>query len=153
LDEAISKKIAFEIAQIDEAIDSAKPLLDLCKLREPDLIEKSAAALLLHSFYNGIENILIIILKNIDPELPNGIKWHKELLDKSFEETTNRKNIFRKEIQEALSDYLEFRHFIRHNYGFHIKWEKMEDLVNELENIWVITKEDLTTFIENKTGD
>lgn len=51
--EAVSKKILFEMAQIDEAIDGAKPLLDLCKLREPDFIERSAAALLLHSFYNG----------------------------------------------------------------------------------------------------
>jgi hypothetical protein len=153
LDEAIRKKILFEIAQIDEAINSAKPLLDLCKLRKPDFIEKSAAALLLHSFYNGIENILLIIFKNIDKELPNGTKWHKRLLDESFEETISRKNIFRREIQETINEYLEFRHFIRHSYGFQIKWEKMEYLFSGLESTWTAMKEDLNTFIETKKED
>jgi hypothetical protein len=150
LDESIRKKIAFEISQIDEALRNSKTLLDLCKSQEPDFVEKSAAALLLHSFYNGIENILTLVFKNIDKELPNGIKWHKELLDRAFEKTNNRKYIFREEIKETLNDYLEFRHFIRHNYSFQIKWEKMEDLVNGLESIWAITKDDLKIFIEDK---
>jgi hypothetical protein len=58
LDENVKRKILFEIAQIDEAINSTKLLRDLCKMKMPDTIEKSAAALLLQSFYNGIENIL-----------------------------------------------------------------------------------------------
>jgi archaellum component FlaC len=134
---------------INEAISSSKPLLDLCELKEPDYVERAAAALLLHSFYNGIENVLLIISKNIENELPNGIKWHKELLDRSFEETDTRKNIFRKENKEILNDYLSFRHFIRHSYGFQIKWEKMKDLVKELGDIWEMVKEDMDVFIEN----
>ena len=51
------------------------------------MIEKSAVALLLQSFYNGIENILIIIVKYFDARLPNSSKWHKELLEKAFEES------------------------------------------------------------------
>jgi hypothetical protein len=51
LDENIRQKILFEISQIDEVIESTKPLRDLCKMRVPDVIEKSAVALLLQSFY------------------------------------------------------------------------------------------------------
>jgi hypothetical protein len=47
LDENVKQKILFEISQIDEVIDSTKPLRDLCKIRMPDIIEKSAVALLL----------------------------------------------------------------------------------------------------------
>jgi hypothetical protein len=46
LDENVKQKILFEISQIDEVIDSTKPLRDLCKLRNPDIIEKLAVALL-----------------------------------------------------------------------------------------------------------
>jgi hypothetical protein len=43
--------------------------------------------LLSQSFYNGIENILTIIVKHFDEKLSNGSKWHKELLEKAFEES------------------------------------------------------------------
>jgi hypothetical protein len=76
LDENVEQKILFEIAQIDEIIDCTKPLRDLCNIKIPDIIEKSAVALLLQSFYNGIENILIIILKHFDLKLPSSSKWH-----------------------------------------------------------------------------
>jgi hypothetical protein len=44
---------------------------------EPDFIESSASALLLHSFFNGIESIVLMILKNIGKIFQavfNGIK-------------------------------------------------------------------------------
>jgi hypothetical protein len=147
LDEGIRQKIEFEINLIDEALNGSKPLLDLCRLREPDYVERAAVALLLHSFYNGIENILLIISKNIEIVLPSGIKWHKELLDKSFEETNGRKNVFRKENREILNEYLSFRHFVRHNYGFQIKWKKMEALAKGVEKVWEMAREDINTFI------
>jgi hypothetical protein len=59
LDEKLKAKLLFEISQIDKLLDGCKPLFDLCKIKEPDFIELSAAAMLLHSFYNGIENMLV----------------------------------------------------------------------------------------------
>jgi hypothetical protein len=91
------------MSQIDEVINSTKPLRDLCKIRVPDIIEKSAAALLLQSFYNGIENILIIIVKHFDGKLPNSSKWHKELLEKAFEESEKHTPILRDEIRIILN--------------------------------------------------
>jgi hypothetical protein len=84
LDEKLKLKIIFEISQIDKLLNDGKPLLDLCKLKTPDFIEMSASALLLHSFYNGIENILRLIIKFYDTKLPNDIKWHMELLERAF---------------------------------------------------------------------
>ena len=119
--DTVSEKIKYEISQIDEAIRDAEPLLQLCKLKIPDMIECSAAALLLHSFYNGIENILLLITKYMGTKIPSGTKWHSELLDNAFIETDNRPIILRNEIKETLQDYLSFRHFVRHNYGFRIR--------------------------------
>jgi hypothetical protein len=130
LDENVGQKILFEIAQIDEIIDSTKPLRDLCNIKIPDIIEKSAVALLLQSFYNGIENILIIIIKHFDFKLPSSSKWHKELLEKAFSKTSKRNQIFRTELNVILNDYMSMRHFIRHTYGFKLDWEQMKNLVN-----------------------
>ena len=51
MDDKLKAKIIFEITQIEKLFNESKPLLDLCKLRKPNFIEMSAAALLLHSFY------------------------------------------------------------------------------------------------------
>jgi hypothetical protein len=44
---------------------------------------------------------------------------------------------------------MSMRHFIRHTYGFRLDWKQMQDLTNEIENVWIVVKEDLNKFIEN----
>lgn len=39
-----------------------------------------SVALNLHSFYAGIERLFEIIAKRIDPTLPSGETWHRDLL-------------------------------------------------------------------------
>jgi len=149
LDNAIIQKIQFEIEQIDELIDSSKPLFDLCKIRDPDFVERCGIALILQSFYNGIEKMMLLIVKNKDKKLPNGIKWHKELFDNTFKENKNRTRIFREELYEQLNDYLQFRHFVRHAYGFKLKWEKMKNILFDMYALWEKIKEDINVFIKN----
>jgi hypothetical protein len=149
LDSAIIQKIQFEIEQIDELLCAVNPLFDLCKIREPDFVEKCGIALILQSFYNGIEKIMLLIMKNKDMVLPNGIKWHKELFDNAFKETKNRTHIFRKELNEQLNDYLQFRHFVRHTYGFQLKWEKMKNILFDMNTLWENIKEDINIFTRN----
>ena len=149
MDSAIIQKVQFEIEQIDELINAASSLYALYKIGEPDFVEKCGIALILHSFYNGIEKITLLILKNKDMELPNGIKWHKELFDNAFKGTKNRSHIFREELYEQLNDYLQFRHFVRHAYGFQLKWDKMKNLLFDMITLWEKVKEDINIFIKN----
>jgi hypothetical protein len=44
------------------------------------LVEITATASVLHSFYNGLENIFLTIAKGLDESVPSGAKWHRELL-------------------------------------------------------------------------
>ena len=71
-------KIKFEISQIDMMISETESLLKLIQNRIPDNVETAALGLFLHSFYNGIENILKFIVKEEHGKLPSGIKWHLE---------------------------------------------------------------------------
>ena len=105
--------------------------------------------MIIHSFYNGIENILLLIIKNKDSVLPNGVKWQKVLFAKAFEATENRSPIFREGLKESLNDYLQFRHFVRHSYGFQLKWEKMKNMLFGMNTIWENIKQDLHMFIKN----
>ena len=76
MDNGLKTKLLFEISQIDKLLSDSKPLFDLYKLKAPDFIEMSAGAMVLHSFYSGIENILLLIIKHYDGQLPNSNKWH-----------------------------------------------------------------------------
>ena len=147
MDNGLKSKVLYEISQLDKLIGDAKPLFDLCKLREPDFIEISAAALVLHSFYNGIENILILIIKHYEGNLPNSNKWHMELLDKAFVPNKNMKQIINNDLKETTEEYLKFRHFVRHTYGFKLKFEQMEDLLNGIDVFWKNIKENIINFL------
>jgi len=149
LDKGLKAKLLFEISQIDKLFNDSKPLFDLYALKTPDFIEMSAGAMVLHSFYNGIENILVLIFKHYDEKLPNSNKWHMELLDKAFVSEENRKQIFSNELQERLEEYMKFRHFVRHSYGFQLEWERMKVLIDGIINFWEAIKRDLINFIEN----
>jgi hypothetical protein len=147
LDEKLKAKILFEISQIDKLIGCRKELLDLCQKKAPVGIELDSAALLLHSFYIGIEKILEFILKDSKERVAESAGSHMELLDKAFVSNANRNQIFKDELREPLDKYLKFRHFIRHSYGFQIEWSRMEHLIKNLESVWSEVKECITDFI------
>ena len=81
LNKIIKTKILFEIQQIDKLILQANPLLKVCKYKNPDFIEMSAMSAVLHSFYNGIESIFLIIEKSEKHSITKSAGWHKELLN------------------------------------------------------------------------
>ena len=149
MNNALKTKLLFEISQIDKLLNESSPLIDLCKLKEPDFIEISACAMILHSFYNGIENILVLIFKHYDGKLPQSNRWHMELLEKAFVSDETRKQVFINDLQNSLEEYMKFRHFVRHSYGFQLEWERMEDLIIGMENCWVAVKQNLSNFMEN----
>jgi hypothetical protein len=148
LDKNIKEKIEYEISQINKLFSEGKPLLDLCKYKELDFIEKSAAGSFLHSFYNGIENLILMIFKSIPENIPNDTHWHKRLLDKSFESTEKRQPLFNKEYKKQLENYLNFRHLFRHTYEYQINPILLKPLINEVGIFWEKLERDIYKFVE-----
>ena len=70
----------FKITEIDRLFLEYKVIFERLKTCDPDLFDTTILASILHSFYNGIENIFSIIAKNIDKRVPNGNKSHQKLL-------------------------------------------------------------------------
>ena len=65
-------QIEFEIGQIDRLFEAYADLLERIHENKPDLVEITALASVLHSFYNGLENIFLSIAKGIDMDVPIG---------------------------------------------------------------------------------
>jgi hypothetical protein len=148
LDDRLKDKLLFEISQIDTSLDVSTPLFYSCKQKTPDYTEMAACAMILQSFYYGIEKMLILIIQHYDGQLPNGSKWHKDLLDKAFVADKNRKAVFFNASQIELKDYLKFRHLIRNVYVFQLEWDRMNNLIFGLHDLWETIKGDIHTFIK-----
>ena len=153
MDSTVLKKILFEIEQIDDHINASSILLDLCRIKEPDYVEKNGVAMILHSFYNGIENIVLMILKNYKEKLPNGYNWHIELLEKTSVQCGERNIIFNSELKCQLEEYRKFRHLVRHIYNYKLNWTMMEGIMNNINTIWGKIKENLNKFFEIEEGN
>ena len=149
MDNNVKEKIEYEISRIEKLLYYAKPLLDLCKTREPDFVEITATAQILHSFYNGVESVVILFLKSINEKVPNDSRWHKTLFEITFGQNSQNIAILRPDIKEQMEKYMYFRHFIRHSYSSELKWNEMEPLVKNLEEIWETIKIDFKLFIKN----
>jgi len=150
LDEIIKLKVEHEISRINKQINDVSPLLSLCRIKEHlDIIEMTASAQVLHSFYNGVESVVILLFKYMDEKLPNDLKWHKTLLEMAFGSNTKNIEILSTEIKSKLEKYLYFRHFIRHSYSSELDWNLMGPLVKGIEDIWKRIKADFKYFIEH----
>jgi len=145
LPDRIREDIEFEQEEIDSLFQLyQKELLDMEE--SPNQVELIAVAGVLHSFYNGIEKILLIIANNIDNNIPSDLNWHKSLLEQMAKENKHRKAVLTRDMKNDLLKYLGFRHFFRHSYSFHLKWERMEELVKSIHNVWEKFKAEISTF-------
>ncbi len=117
--------------------------------QEPDFIGLGSLAMLLHSFYNGLENIFSRIARKIDENMPNSEEWHKELLEQMAKQTEKRAHIVLSDSTcENLKEYLGFRHFSRHAYAFDLDWNLMKDLVLEIDKIKKSVIGEIRSFID-----
>jgi len=119
--DSLTKEILAEKENVEEALQNLK---DAMSRKEKSVIELSAIATFLHNIYNGIENILKQVMKVIDIEIPKSTTWHKDLLNLSVSN-----GIISDKLSDELYEYLTFRHFFVHAYGFMLEEDKLKDLV------------------------
>lgn len=124
----LKKKFLAEKQNVEEALENLRGATDR---RDKSVVELAAIATFLHNIYNGIENILIQILKSQDIKIPKSETWHKDLL-----EVASSNEFISETLSDKLYKYLAFRHFFIHAYGFMLEERKIEPLVKNIPNIW-----------------
>ena len=79
----------------------------------------TAIAAALHNAYNGIEDVLLGIAKDVDGAAPTGDTSHQDLLDQMRAEIPGlRPALLDDALYVSLTELKGFRHRVRHNYGF-----------------------------------
>ncbi len=144
----LKEAIEFELGEIESLFQLyQEELFELDLEQTPDLLELTAFASVLHSFYNGIENILLDIAKNIDKKIPSDPNWHKSLLAQMAEKNIAREAVISEGMKNELKKYLTFRHFYRHSYSFHLEWEELEKLIKPIHQVWEKFKAEISAFL------
>ena len=137
----LTRKIAAEKENVEKALDNLK---DAMGRKERSTVELAAIATFLHNIYNGIENILKQVLKAKGTEIPKSETSHKDLLDISVSN-----GIIPEKLSDQLYEYLTFRHFFVHAYGFMLEETHLEDLVNNIPDVWL----QFLSAIQSNTSD
>ena len=109
---------------------------------QPRLVNNSetveAAALRLHSFYTGVERMLLLVSR--------GEGWHRRLLERMAMPTDSRPAILQEVTQRDLQEYLRFRHLVRNLYADELRAEPIQRLIEQLQPTWALLAEDIASF-------
>ena len=139
-------------ADIDHELRNLKRLakeLDdiLAATKEGSITRTRAVGSLLHDFYTGVEKIFSQIAIKIDQDLPAGEGWHIQLLKRMTIPIEGiRPRVIDEKLENDLEEYLRFRHLFRNIYGFELKWDKCQPLVERLDDIIFELEEQIAKF-------
>lgn len=112
-----------------------------------DVIETSAVAAMLHSFYTLIEKILESIAREVDQAIPEAGQWHRDLIEQMTRPTARRQAVISEDLAEKLKEYLAFRHLFRGASIVLMRWNKMQPLANNANGTFRQFHRELSAFI------
>lgn len=97
----------------------------------------SAISAGIHNVYNGIEDILLSLARDIDDDVPTGPSAHQDVLDQMASEVSGtRPALIDQDLYEALTELKGFRHLVRHRYGFDLKPDKVVENLELLRRVF-----------------
>lgn len=142
----LKDQIAVEMAQLQQLLELHEPLLEKCRSEDPNPIELSAMAALLHSFYTGAENLFRRVAMEIDGGMVQGEEWHRRLLRQMTEVKAGRPEVISPQLYDRLLPYLQFRHVFRSSYSFQLRWDKMAPLVLDCKETLIALQAEIARF-------
>ena len=138
----LRKRIDAEKQYIAFTLDNLQAVLER---PERSVVELAAIATFLHNAYNGIENVLKMVFKANNMELPSSGTWHKDLLEQALS-----RGMVSSEVGEPLYEYLAFRHFFVHGYGFMLEEEPLLSLAEGIAELYAHFEADVEGFLAGK---
>jgi predicted nucleotidyltransferase len=118
----------------------------------PSQFELHGLAAYLHQFYTGVESIFERLAIGLGESLPRGEYWHFDLLNQMAEpQEGKRPAVIDEPLRARLKDYLAFRHFFRHAYGYTLEWNQLRWKTERLSDTLTMLQEQLRAFFETIT--
>ena len=128
------KKIEAEFEQISQTI-AKLPNGSLSELND---LELSGVGGVLQSFYNGIENILKQTFIAHNKTISEDSQWHRQLIQQAVQH-----EFISAETMDMLIPYLTFRHLYRNAYMLDLRPDRMQILMDNIENTFDEFKKDI----------
>ena len=147
-DESLKRLIQRELREIDALLARSNELFKIADDEEPSFERLAALSQILISFYTGLERIFERIARHVDRSIPEGQRWHAELLRQVADSAPDREAVISEESRTRLRDYLAFRHRSRHAYAHHLEWRPMKNLVGQLTDTWKVVRPEVERFLE-----
>ena len=136
------KKIEGTLRKVEERLEKIKT----APIEYREEIETTIAKNLVDC-YRGIENIFRRIALDVDLRMPDGSRWHKELLTQMAEPQAERRPVISQKTFEILDELLEFRHVFNNIYGKELVYEQTEKNAKQLRDMFNNLSKELDVFI------
>ena len=100
-------------------------------------------------FYNCCERIFRRIISDINGGFVRDESWHKALLYRMTIEIKGiRPKVISEDLAAELDDYLSFRHVFRNIYGFELKGERLDRLVDKFARVSINFGNQIDAFLK-----
>lgn len=146
--EELREQISIELELIKSTLEELAALRNDVAGREPTIREKTAAAAFLAQFYGGIENILKRISYFNKIPIPSGDNWHVDLFKRFCLPGYKSLPVLIDEMLASdMAPFRKFRHVVYHGYGFQIDWDRMQEGMAKVEDVFLRFKARLLDYL------
>lgn len=143
----VAARVREEVANVERVVESLVDALEKFAPEPQHVVIVHGVAGLLHDFYTGIEKAFADVSPDLNGLAPGRDTWHRDLLHTMTLELPGvRPRALRPEIEQRLVEYLKFRHVYRNLYSFHLRWDRVRELVAGAVALWPDVRADLETF-------
>jgi hypothetical protein len=143
----LAARIELNRQELSRVTEQLAPLVLKGASTDLDIVETSAVAAMLHSFYTLIEKILEAIAREIDQAVPDASQWHRDLIEQMTRPTAGRPEVISEDLAEKLKEYLAFRHLFRGASIVLMRWNKMRPLANDANETFRQFDRELSAFL------
>ena len=148
--EQLAERIRGEVPDLDQAVQrSLEAWPRAQKSSDEQRVYLDSVALNLHGLYSALERLFELIARQVDPQLPSGETWHRDLLQQMARDLEEiRPGVISKNSAATLDEFRGFRHLVRNIYTVDLRPEKMEALVSGLPGLWSRLRGELIAFAD-----
>jgi hypothetical protein len=139
--------VSLEFDKLQRLVDTHCDLLQEVTEVAPGPRDISALAIMLHSFYTGIERVFGRVARELEGGVAAGGDWHKSLLRSMAEPRAGHVPVITQTTATRLEAYLAFRHFVRSAYTFEYKWSRMAELVRDCQEVLDVVRSEVRGFL------
>ena len=142
-------RIRNELLQLRGLLGRYAPLIDRCGTTVPDDAETMALAGVLQLLYHGIDKIFTMIATDYDGGIQRGAT-DADVLERVAKSVPGRGPVISDVLMKLLQPYMSLRQVFCHSYSYDLSWPKIEILVRDVEEVFMLVEVELGRFIDDR---